>query len=155
MSTNLKVPLDAGLRPLQPGAGIPARLVAAVESVKASGDAEIQNRFSKACARLMVHLREHIEVNRPLGTGVWCTRLFTRPTHVSAQRGCLRAASTFASPDIAEGDDVAVGRVMTHLGPHEVAAIYSCVLAEWFVVEGDRVAPGRPLVWLHPVAGAR
>jgi extracellular factor (EF) 3-hydroxypalmitic acid methyl ester biosynthesis protein len=80
MSTNLKIPFSAGPRPLQLGRnGIPARLAAAVENFKsamlavdrliidgATADAEIQNRVSEACALVTDHLREHIEVNRPL-----------------------------------------------------------------------------------------
>jgi [acyl-carrier-protein] S-malonyltransferase len=50
---------------------------------------------------------------------------------------------------------VAVGQVMTHLGLHEVTENYPGVLAEWLVIDGDRVAPGQPLVQLHPLAGAR
>jgi biotin carboxyl carrier protein len=50
---------------------------------------------------------------------------------------------------------VAVGQVMIDLGPHEVTANYPGVLAEWLVIDGDRVAPGQPLDQLHPLAGAR
>lgn len=69
------------------------------------------------------------------------------------------AAGTFAPSDIAEGDSVsagaAVGQVMTRQGPHQVAAGYPAVLAEWLVTDGDPVAPGQPLARLHPLAGAR
>jgi len=69
------------------------------------------------------------------------------------------AAGTFAPCDIAEGDSVpagaAVGQVMTRQGPHEVAASYPAVLAEWLVTDGDPVAPGQPLARLHPLAGTR
>lgn len=69
------------------------------------------------------------------------------------------AAGTFAPGDIAEGDNVqagaAVGQVMTRQGPHEVAATYPAVLAEWLVTDGDPVAPGQPLARLHPLTGAR
>jgi extracellular factor (EF) 3-hydroxypalmitic acid methyl ester biosynthesis protein len=78
------IPLSAGLRPLQLGAaGIPARLAAAVENFKsamlavdrliidgATGDAEIQNRVSEACALVTDHLREQIEVDRSSEDGV-------------------------------------------------------------------------------------
>jgi hypothetical protein len=166
MSTNLKLPRNAEPRSLQLGAaGNPARLAAAVENFKstmlavdrliidgATADAEIQNRVSEACAEVTGHLREHVEVNRPLEhrVGAFVFR---------AQRGRLRAASTFAPGDIAESDDVkvgvAVGQVMIDLGPHEVTANYPGVLAEWLVIDGDRVAPGQPLDQLHPLAGAR
>jgi extracellular factor (EF) 3-hydroxypalmitic acid methyl ester biosynthesis protein len=79
MSTNLKLPLDAETRPVQPGAGIPAGLAAAVENFKSAmlavdrliadsstTDAEIQNHVGEACAVVTDQLRKHIEVNRPL-----------------------------------------------------------------------------------------
>ncbi len=69
------------------------------------------------------------------------------------------AAGTFAPGDFAEGDQLsagaAVGQVMTRQGPHEVAASYPAVLAEWLVTDGDPVAPGQPLARMHPLAGAR
>lgn len=69
------------------------------------------------------------------------------------------AAGTFAPGDVAEGGELragaAIGQVMTRQGPHEVAAGYPAVLAEWLVTDGDPVAPGQPLARLHPLAGAR
>lgn len=69
------------------------------------------------------------------------------------------AAGTFAPGNIAEGDQVSagapVGQVITRQGPHDVAATYAAVLAEWLVTDGDPVAPGQPLARLHPLAGGR
>jgi hypothetical protein len=169
MSTDLKITLDAEPRPLQLGAArIPARLLDAVEYVKsptlavhrltiagATDDAEIQHRVGEACAQVTDHLREHVEVNRPREDRVYS--FCARPTPFRGQLGRLRAASTFASRNIAEGDDVKVMVCVgvSRPGPREVTAIYPAVLAEWFPIAGDRVAPGRSLVRLHSVAGAR
>jgi biotin carboxyl carrier protein len=169
----MKLPLNAEPRPVGVGAGIAARLAAAVENFKSAmlavdrliadsstTDAEIQNHVGEACAVVTDQLRKHIEVNRPLENrvGAFVVHQTYRPIFrvFSAQRGRLRAPSRFAACDIGEGDDVkAAVEGMSRLGPREVTATYPGVLAEWLVIDGGRVAPGQPLVRLDPVAGAR
>jgi len=175
MRTNLKLPLNAEPRPLQLGAaGIPARLAAAVENFKsamlavdrliidaATADAEIQNRVSEACASVTDQLREHIELDRSLEhhVGAFVFRETYPYFGYLALRVVVFALQAGSPGDIAEGDDVKaavlVGEGMSRLGPREVTATYPGVLAEWLVIDGDRVAPGQPLVRLHSLAGAR
>lgn len=67
------------------------------------------------------------------------------------------AAGTFTPAALVEGDPVAagsqVGVVQTRQGPVPVTALHDGVLVEWLADDGDPVAPGQPLVRLHP-AGA-
>jgi [acyl-carrier-protein] S-malonyltransferase len=59
--------------------------------------------------------------------------------------------------ELATGDDVAPGtRVATVEGlrdRHDVLAVHGGTVVEWLVEEGDPVAPGQPLLRLHPTGG--
>jgi hypothetical protein len=62
-------------------------------------------------------------------------------------------------PILPKGDDVKaavmLGQRMSHLGSHEVTATYPSALAEWFVIDSDRVGRGQPLVRRHPPVSTR
>lgn len=65
---------------------------------------------------------------------------------------------TFVTADIAVGTDLAagtpIGRVRSLRDEVEVPAAHGGTVIEWLVEDGDPVAPGQPLVRLHPEAVA-
>jgi [acyl-carrier-protein] S-malonyltransferase len=67
----------------------------------------------------------------------------------------IKGTFTFAEP-IAVGDDVpmnaTVGTVDTLRESIPVVAPHGGVVVEWLVEDGDPVAPGQPIVRLHPIA---
>jgi [acyl-carrier-protein] S-malonyltransferase len=68
------------------------------------------------------------------------------------------AKGRFERGDLAEGDDLAagasIGIVKTLRDEQIVLAPHGGTVIEWLVEDGDPVAPGQPLVRLHPVAAA-
>ena len=67
----------------------------------------------------------------------------------------IKGIFTFAEP-IAVGDDVptnaTIGTVDTLRDSIPVVAPHGGVVVEWLVEDGDPVAPGQPIVRLHPIA---
>ena len=74
---------------------------------------------------------------------------------LSGPHACQTTRTRYLLP---KGDDVKaavmLGQRTSHLGPHEVTATYPGALAESFVIDGERVAPGQPLVRRHPPVSA-
>lgn len=80
--------------------------------------------------------------------------LDTSPTWrliVSPGKGIFRRATTADSGD-ALGSDAPVGQVETMRDTTPVVAPHGGVVVEWLVEEGDPVAPGQPILRLHPLA---
>ena len=68
------------------------------------------------------------------------------------------AKGMFVRGDANEGDalavDALVGTVKTLRDEQAVVAPHGGTIIEWLVEDGDPVAPGQPLVRLHPEANA-
>lgn len=69
---------------------------------------------------------------------------------VSPVAGTFRAGEAGAGTAIQPG--TAVGAVVTRRDEQAVTAPYGGTVVEWLVEDGDPVAPGQPLVRLHPEA---
>ncbi len=87
------------------------------------------------------------------------------PAHVMPEPGLqfrvvvATAAGNFQPAELAEGAEVSagqvVGEVLTRQGATEVTAQDDGVLVEWLAHPADPVAPGQPLVRIHPTGGAQ
>lgn len=92
-------------------------------------------------------IREHGDASNGVADSpTW--RLVVSPT-----KGLLSAA-TEGAPAVAVGDDVAAGSVVATVSTlrdrHEVRAPHGGRVVEWLVEDGDPVAPGQPVLRLHP-----
>jgi [acyl-carrier-protein] S-malonyltransferase len=80
--------------------------------------------------------------------------LDTSPTWrliVAPGKGTFRRASDARDGDVL-ASDAAVGQVETLRDTTPVVAPHGGVVVEWLVEDGDPVAPGQPILRLHPVA---
>jgi [acyl-carrier-protein] S-malonyltransferase len=71
---------------------------------------------------------------------------------VSPLKGTFTSAGVAAGESLARG--AAVGTVRSLRDTLEVTAPHGGTVVEWLVSDGDPVAPGQPLVRLHPEVGA-
>jgi [acyl-carrier-protein] S-malonyltransferase len=70
---------------------------------------------------------------------------------VSPSKGIFRSAGALAGQVLGPGAQIGV--VATNRDEQAVVAPYGGTVVEWLVEDGDPVAPGQPLVRLHPMAG--
>jgi len=171
MRTNLKMPFCAEPRSQQSGAaGVPGRLTAAMENV--DGDAGIgpahhrqlnrredqESRERGGCSGHESPSRAHHVLSTSSASRWYIRFVQDLPiSHLKRGRSALQTRSPRGG--IADVDDlrapIMVHEGMCRLEPCEVTANYPGVLAEGIPIDGDGVAPGQPLVRLHPLAGAR
>jgi [acyl-carrier-protein] S-malonyltransferase len=71
---------------------------------------------------------------------------------VSPAKGMVRRAPIDTGAPVATG--AAIATVEGLRDSHEVLAVHGGTVVEWLVEEGDPVAPGQPLLRLHPTGGA-
>jgi len=67
---------------------------------------------------------------------------------VSPSKGRFRQAHAPVGTELAPGD--AIGSVISLRDEHEVRAPHGGTVVEWLAEDGDPVAPGQPLIRLHP-----
>ena len=71
---------------------------------------------------------------------------------VSPAKGMVRRSAIDVGTPVTHG--AAVATVEGLRDSHEVLAVHGGTVVEWLVEEGDPVAPGQPLLRLHPTGGA-
>jgi [acyl-carrier-protein] S-malonyltransferase len=94
---------------------------------------------------------EHQDVTNPLDTGpTW--RLVVAPFSGTVQRGVPGGDSVEPGAVLAAG--AKIGAVVSRREERVLVAEHGGTVLEWLVEDGDPVAPGQPLVRVHPTAEA-
>jgi [acyl-carrier-protein] S-malonyltransferase len=69
---------------------------------------------------------------------------------VAKAKGTIRVTEASVGTHLAPGAEVAT--LITSRDEHSVIAPHGGTIVEWLVEDGDPVAPGQPIIRLHPEA---